>query len=521
VIRLAIALGAILVGIAPPAAAARSAESGSERLAYIAPANPATGQRASLWAVDADGTQRLRLLHGFPGFLGPVLWSPDGRQLAVATCRTDAGTCQGETVLVVGADGRNVGQVAQGDYVLVQWSPTGDGLLVFHPDSPQQSLGTLSILQLNGKLRAVATAAAEDGSWSPDGKHVLYQRGSELSGAPATARCAARNASVPISPVASFERRDQVLKVRCCASSMSCHRTIVPSFRTNDSVPEPGNGPSAAISDRTAAAEPSLPSRYACSMTPASARSPVAPTHAATALGLGCVEPQPTASTQTSDNRPRLVAAPVESTRLTRGVCTVARDSMPGRSGPTAALRRGVRCLGLGRLDRRAEAIRVLERQTPVVESRPGFSAELGVRAEPAFGIEIRRRVESAETFLELSLRSELAGGVERVDCPCARRMLGPEQAVRGGVGLLHAARRASTTHQQEAGAGRAGRKDRRRCTSLGPRERGQHLEPLLRTRMRAAYIRSPTVFVLDSTCAIQASRSKRATSVKALQERR
>lgn len=80
-----------------------------------------TAINSEIMAMDPDGTN-IRNLSRDPWFDGWPSWSPDGRQIAFSSNRSDV-----YQVYVMDADGSNVRALAPGDYVQVrpQWGPDG------------------------------------------------------------------------------------------------------------------------------------------------------------------------------------------------------------------------------------------------------------------------------------------------------------------------------------------------------------------------------------------------------------
>lgn len=140
---------------------------------------PSGGDRSSLngriafdnfndvWAIDADGTDLIRLTHS-PGPDFDPSWSPDGTQIAFRSERS------GEPeIWVVNADGSGQRRLVGG--LSPAWAPDGS-LIAF------SGRAGLSVIRPDGTgLRVLAhTEGGEYPSWSPDGSRIAFN--SNLTG---------------------------------------------------------------------------------------------------------------------------------------------------------------------------------------------------------------------------------------------------------------------------------------------------------------------------------------------------
>ncbi len=134
------------------------------RIAYLC----CVGSDSSLWVMNADGSEPLRLT---AGRAGSPAWSPDGRRIAYDD--HDEGA-----IWVMGADGSDALRLAV-DSGGARWSPDGTKIVFFSwRDFPgQEQRNELYMMDADGSNRVrLTTNEAEDvePTWSPDGKRIAF-----------------------------------------------------------------------------------------------------------------------------------------------------------------------------------------------------------------------------------------------------------------------------------------------------------------------------------------------------------
>ena len=121
--------------------------------------------------MDADGNNQRRLTN-HPAYDGYPDWSPDGKQIAFTSSRDAKGEKPRLEIYTMDADGKNVRKITNMGFVQrPRWSPDGEWILfraleifAIRPD------GT-DVWQVSHPRNHTAMFL---GSWSPDGKQVLY-----------------------------------------------------------------------------------------------------------------------------------------------------------------------------------------------------------------------------------------------------------------------------------------------------------------------------------------------------------
>ena len=140
----------------------------------------ASDSKFSVHVINADGSNEVQVIKGS----GSVAWSPDGKELAVATFRG---------INLVSADGTNRRKLAElqswfPNYL--SWSPDGTKIL-FGSSRPVTdhakgtSRYTIEMIAADGSngKESVVVGYGRDASWSPDGSKIVFIRTSPGSAA--------------------------------------------------------------------------------------------------------------------------------------------------------------------------------------------------------------------------------------------------------------------------------------------------------------------------------------------------
>jgi Tol biopolymer transport system component len=115
--------------------------------------------------MNADGTGTRQVVEG-PSFPDSFAWSPDGGQLAIQET--------GDQLYTVDADGTNRRLAVRGGWDATPvWSP--DGRKIAYESYSASTGPQLHLINSDG-TRQQALARGEAASWSPDGKHIAFQR---------------------------------------------------------------------------------------------------------------------------------------------------------------------------------------------------------------------------------------------------------------------------------------------------------------------------------------------------------
>jgi len=174
---------------ASPAVSARStvpAQVGTSRIAFLVgvwkPSPSGSFMETELYAMNADGSDKRRLVRSASGRASWPVWSPDGLKLAFAK---QLGPAIGQCVVchteifVVNADGsgqRNLTGTLGGD--APAWSPDGQ-TIAFSSARDPSSNPTLYVMNADGSgLRRVTEDVADawEPAWSPDGRRIAFGR---------------------------------------------------------------------------------------------------------------------------------------------------------------------------------------------------------------------------------------------------------------------------------------------------------------------------------------------------------
>jgi TolB protein len=115
-------------------------------------------------------TGALRRLTNFSGIDTEPTWSPTGRELAFISDRS--GSAQ---VYVMDAEGTNVRRITQSGFnTQPRWSPKGD-VIAFTSRQATHDLWAVSPDGSNLRPLTANAGSNESASWSPDGRHLVFQ----------------------------------------------------------------------------------------------------------------------------------------------------------------------------------------------------------------------------------------------------------------------------------------------------------------------------------------------------------
>jgi Tol biopolymer transport system component len=129
--------------------------------------------RISLWAMNPDGSNAVRLTSGFDSALFATI-APDGTRIAFAS--QDTGVWY---IYLIEADGSNLTQFTDFSSAVPDWSPDGSRL-IFNSDHDDEPTDTpdLWAMDIDGtnlsELIDNPPVSDFNGQWSPDGKEVLF-----------------------------------------------------------------------------------------------------------------------------------------------------------------------------------------------------------------------------------------------------------------------------------------------------------------------------------------------------------
>jgi Tol biopolymer transport system component len=142
-------------------------------------------QHSEIFLMAANGSNvrqltRITTAVPFTGDVRAAAWSPDGKQLVFTVHNADAGNPPGgQALFVIGADGTGQRQLTPwslhgGDHP--DWSPGGSQILFVAVTG--ENKGDLDTIKPDGsglnRLRRGRTAWLQSGSYSPDGKSILF-----------------------------------------------------------------------------------------------------------------------------------------------------------------------------------------------------------------------------------------------------------------------------------------------------------------------------------------------------------
>ena len=159
------------------------------RILFVAqdPAGPSSGGIAGdVMVVNLDGTGMRRLNPEGTKVVAtvrvgrPMDWSPDGSMIAFAATEGDLDLGR-SAVYLVSADGGNARRATEpGERVQsVEWAPTGNVVLSGDTTGGIDSIWTLDVS--NGQQHTLWSSTPDDvaccGTWSPDGRLILFERG--------------------------------------------------------------------------------------------------------------------------------------------------------------------------------------------------------------------------------------------------------------------------------------------------------------------------------------------------------
>jgi Tol biopolymer transport system component len=120
-----------------------------------------------LWVVGADGNGRRLLVSSDerPGGAQSAAWSPDGTQIAFTS---------GSAIWTIDPEGGEPRRVAEGSFMFVAWSPTGEWLALFRWT---EDAWLLELIRPDGTdLRELGSAPQPTPLvWAPDGSKLAYR----------------------------------------------------------------------------------------------------------------------------------------------------------------------------------------------------------------------------------------------------------------------------------------------------------------------------------------------------------
>lgn len=147
-----------------------------------------SGGVKGIYLMDDDGSNLTLLTEDDELRPYPNCWSPDGQQIVF---QKRVKPHSNYSIFVMNADGANVRQLTDNDDSSVgraSFSPDGKSL-VFGRHVRVDNTTKFSITVLNietGGLEKISDTMAAKCDWSPDGKHILYNKGVALGGGGAT-----------------------------------------------------------------------------------------------------------------------------------------------------------------------------------------------------------------------------------------------------------------------------------------------------------------------------------------------
>ena len=148
-----------------------------------------SGGVEGIYLMDDDGSNLTLLRESKALRPYPDCWSPDGKQIVF---KQRVRSFRNSVLFVMNADGTNVRQLTEEDDDVTvgraSFSPDGK-FVVFGRHVRVDNTTKFSITVLNietGRLKKISDTMAANCDWSPDGKHILYNKGVALGGAGAT-----------------------------------------------------------------------------------------------------------------------------------------------------------------------------------------------------------------------------------------------------------------------------------------------------------------------------------------------
>jgi TolB protein len=142
---------------------------------YLAIESNRTGEQ-QIYVISATTGRLVRRLTRDNGVDDTPSWSPDGQLVAYISTRN------GNTgIYVVGADGSHERRLAQGlDYLHPTWSPEGRWIMYNVNSKAQPTVYELWAMRRDGsgvyQITHNAVSETTYGSWSPDGRHIVFRR---------------------------------------------------------------------------------------------------------------------------------------------------------------------------------------------------------------------------------------------------------------------------------------------------------------------------------------------------------
>jgi TolB protein len=164
------------------------------RIAYAGTGNSVVQDPAfeEIYAMDGDGSHVAQLTkNGAPDFSPD--WSPDGTKIVFSRGNIVATETPVASLYVMDADGSDQKELypAKGVlFVSADWSPDGDKILFTRVTYPTGSpIASVWVVNSDGTGAKRIMSGASDATWSPDGKHIAFSSGRDRNGQTCFAEC--------------------------------------------------------------------------------------------------------------------------------------------------------------------------------------------------------------------------------------------------------------------------------------------------------------------------------------------
>lgn len=140
-----------------------------KRIAFVAVANPRSGERRStICVMNRDGRGQRKLSQEKEVAFAPS-WSPDGKRIAFSVFKADQAPPNSD-IVVEDADGSNRKRIGEG--MMPSWSPDGKSIAYSKFDKGKPTVYVMDTDGTNSKplTKDLSMMAV----WSPDGKQIAY-----------------------------------------------------------------------------------------------------------------------------------------------------------------------------------------------------------------------------------------------------------------------------------------------------------------------------------------------------------